>query len=156
MSETLDNTAPAAGERPGMVSALCILTFIGSGLTSLLGLIGIFASGWVMGLLGAEVDKATEQAGGGMAVEAAAAEAEGIMAMGTGIFIAVFIIIIGLSLLTLFGAIKMWSMKKSGFTMYAIGAGIWAILCILGASWLAAIVTILFIVLYGTNLKHMK
>lgn len=155
MSETLDKSAEV-GERPGMLTALCILTFIGSGLVSLLGLIGIFASGWVMSLLGAQVDQAAAEAGGGAAVEAAAAEVEGAMAMGTGILIAAFVLVLGLALLSLFGAIKMWSLKKSGFIMYAIGTGLWAVICILGASWLAAVASIVFIVLYGMNLKHMK
>ncbi len=155
MSETLENVQSGTPERPGMVTTLCILTFIGSGLSSLLGLIGIFASGWVMSLMGAEVDAAVAESGGGAAAEAAAAEVEGAMAMGTGILIAAFVFVLILSLLTLFGAIKMWSMKKSGFTLYAIGGGLWAILCIIGMSWLAAIVTIAFIVMYGMNRKHM-
>ena len=156
MSETLENVESGTPQRPGMLSALCSLTFIGSGLTSLLSLIGIFATGWVMSLMGAEVDNAVAESGGGAAAEAAAAEVEGAMAMGTGLIIAAIVFVLILSLLSLFGAIKMWNMKKSGFIMYAIGTGIWAILCIIGMSWLAAIVSIGFIVMYGMNLKHMK
>ena len=109
-----------------------------------------------MSLMGAEVDNAVAESGGGAAAEAAAAEVEGAMAMGTGLIIAAIVFVLILSLLSLFGAIKMWNMKKSGFIMYAIGIGIWAILCIIGMSWLAAIVSIGFIVMYEMNLKHMK
>jgi hypothetical protein len=119
-------------------------------------LIGIFATGWIMSLMGAEVDNAVTQSGGGMAAEAAAAEVEGAMAMGTGIIIGAIVFVLILSLLTLFGAIKMFAMKKSGFILYAIGGGIWALLCLIGGEWVYGLGGVAFIVLYGMNLKHMS
>ena len=87
-------------ERPGMLTALCILTFIWSGLWTLLSLIGIFASGAFMSYFENMLP------GGG--------------AMATSIFIIVFVILFILFGLSLFGAIKMFTLKKSGFIMYTI------------------------------------
>lgn len=155
MSETLDGNE-STGERSGLLSALCVLTFIGSGVTAILGLIGIFASGWVMSILGGEVDKAIAEGGGGAAASAAGAEAEGILAMGTGILIAVFVVVLLFGLLKLFGAIKMWKLQKSGFWMYTIPSAILIILMLVGGSYLGGIIGIGFIVGFGMNLKHMS
>ncbi|MES2799578.1 MAG: hypothetical protein V4638_06150 [Bacteroidota bacterium] len=44
MSETLDNAGNGAGKRPAFLSVLCILTFIGSGLGIIGGLLGLIGS----------------------------------------------------------------------------------------------------------------
>jgi hypothetical protein len=130
-------------ERPGGLTALCILTFIWSGLWTLLALIGIFASGAFIGYFENMLP------GGG--------------AMATGIFIAVFAILFILFGLSLFGAIKMFTLKKSGFVIYAISNGLMLLLQIFSlvsafnlGGLIYLLISILFIVLYAQNLKVMS
>lgn len=130
-------------QRPGMLTTLCILTFIWSGLWTLLSLIGIFASGW----LGSVMDDYIPGMGG----------------MGTGIFIVVFIVMFIIWGLSLLGAIKMFGLKKSGFIMYVIPNGLMALLQIFSIvaafspfGLIYLLVSILFIVLYAQNLKFMS
>lgn len=141
MEENMNPTQTA--QRPGMLTTLCILTFIWSGLWTLLSLVGIFASGW----LGAYV--------GGML--------GGFGDMGTGIFIVVFVIMLIFWGLSLLGAIKMFGLKKSGFILYVIPNGLMALLQIFSIATafttgglVYLLVSILFIVLYAQNLKFMK
>jgi len=151
MSETLDGNQ-STPERPGLLSALCVLSFIGSGLTALMGLLGIFASGWVMSMFSEGIEKA--EARGASRVDAEAAE--GIAAMGTGLLIGVFVIVLIFGLMKLFGAIKMWKLQKGGFFLYAIPEGLIVLGAFAGGSYLAGVLGVVFIVGYGMNLKHMK
>jgi len=52
MSETLDNVSGQEGKRPTLLTVLCILTFIGSGLSTLLFLLATIAFGAVSGMMG--------------------------------------------------------------------------------------------------------
>lgn len=137
MSENLDNVQEAA-KRPTLLTVLCILTFIGSGLGTLLFLLATIAFGVVSGML-ESLPGMGDIAAGGIA------------------FFAISFILSGVSL---FGAIQMWKMKKMGFYMYA-GANVIAFILpivmlglpfsVMGLVWLA-----LFLGLYGMNLKNMK
>ena len=124
------------GKRPVFLTVLCILTFIGSGLgilTTLLLLVGVGALAEMMGGMG-----------GGM------------LGGGTA-YLAVSLVLAAASL---FGALQMWKLKKMGFYLY-VGAQL--IAAILPLVWLGSAFAILgflwpvvFIVLYGLNLKHMS
>ncbi len=46
------NNGGEAAKRPQFLTVLCVLSYIGSGLWALVSLIGIFASGWIMSMLG--------------------------------------------------------------------------------------------------------
>jgi hypothetical protein len=138
------NVAVVQNQRPTAVTVLCILTFIWSGLMALVSLIGIFASGWFASLLG--------DYGGGALGD-----------MAGGILIVIFLISFILWGLSLFGAIKMFGMKKSGYILYMIPNCLMLIGQIIGifsaftfGSFLYLLVSILFIVMYGMNLKLMK
>jgi hypothetical protein len=130
-------------ERPGGLTALCILTFIWSGIWTLIALVGIFASGAFIGYFENMLP------GGG--------------AMATGIFIAVFAILFILFGLSLFGAIKMFTLKKSGFVMYTIANGLMLLLQLYSIATAFSIggliyllISLLFIILYAQNLKYMS
>jgi len=138
MSETLDNTQEQA-KRPTFLTVLCILTFIGSGLSTLIYLLATIAFGVVSGML-------DSLPGGDMLAEAGMA------------FFAIYFV---LSAASLFGAIMMWKLKKTGFYVYT-GANVVAFFLpmimlegvpfnVMGFVFLAA-----FIVMYGLNLKHMR
>ena len=155
--------------RPTFLTVLCILTFIGSGY-------GIFNS--ISSYKGAEVavgltsdimedamdkieDEADSESEAAMAQKIVGAVTEGLsveniknMAIANGIS----------SILCLIGAFLMWGLDKKGFYLYVIGtvAGIVAPIMIykgiLGAMAGGGIAFfgILFVVLYGLNLKHLR
>jgi hypothetical protein len=154
------NTAASTQARPQFLTVLCILSYIGSGLWALLSLIGIFASGWIMSLIGggaaAEVDTSAMTPEQAEAFAAMSEGGSGIMGMLSSYLIVVFIISLILAALSLFGVSKMWKLKKSGFWMYTIVNGLMVILGLLGGGIFGAVVGIAFIVMYGLNLKHMS
>lgn len=70
-----------------------------------------------------------------------------------------------LSLLSLFGVWQMWNLKKSGFWMYVAAsvAGLVVPMVFLGGGMLTlmsvgfgGLISIVFIILYAVNLKHMS
>ena len=115
-------------QRPTFLTVLCILTFIGSGLSLLFGLIGLVAAG---------------------ALESVSAYLP--VGVDSGLFKSIILIILMAG--SLYGAIQMWKLKKLGFYIYAAAN---VVLLILGFSIWSLIFTALFIVLYGLNLKHLE
>jgi len=114
-------------ERPVFLTVLCILTFIGSGLSLLFALIGLVAAG------------AIESFAQYMPVGA-----------DSGLFKSIILIVLLAG--SLYGAIQMWKLQKLGFYIYAAAN---VILLIISFGIFPLIFTALFIVLYGLNLKHM-
>ena len=125
-------------KRPTLVTVLCILSFIGSGLGVLFALLAVVGVGALAGLL----DKVP-----GMG--------EAMAGSGTGYLILNLVLNAG----TLFGAIMMWKMKKLGFWVYAASYVVQFVLpmIMIGGrfSIFGLIIMAAFIVLYGINLKHM-
>lgn len=150
MSEaTTNETNPAAGsgsaeagggaqkKRPAFLTVLCVLTFIGSGL----GLISFLAMAVGMGSLMSFMG----DMGGASSVGNA----------GTAYFAVSALLAAG----TLFGAIMMWKLKKTGFYLYTAASVIAFLLPLffgMSFSVMGAVVAVIFIVLYGLNLKHME
>ena len=137
---TVDATEqkPQEEGRPTFLTVLCILTFIGSGLTALLLLIGLVAAGAASGVLSSIPGMGD------------------IGGLGTGYFLIVLV----LALASLYGAIMMWKLKKMGFYLYS-GANVIALIVpMIMASGkfpvFGLIITVLFIILYGLNLKYLK
>ena len=137
---TVDATEqkPQEEGRPTFLTVLCILTFIGSGLSTLAYLILLVAAGAASGFLSS------------------------IPGMGDigGLGSGYFLIILVLALASLYGAIMMWKLKKMGFYLYS-GANVIAFIVPLvmasaDFSYFGLIITVLFIILYGLNLKHLK
>lgn len=143
--ETLDNSQGQENKRPTLLTVLCILTWIASGLNALAYLILVVAGAAMADLL---------------------SNVPGLGAMLTAGM--VFLILILLAFVAkIIGAAQMWKMKKMGFYMYAIGE-----IVVLGASYmvvkdvpaemgggfpiLAALFSAVFIALYGMNLKKMN
>jgi len=129
---------PQEEGRPTFLTVLCILTFIGSGLSALFLLIGLVAAGALTSWLG---------------------NIPGMGDMG-GLGSGYLVIVLVLALASLYGAIMMWKLKKMGFYLYS-GANVIALVVpIIMASgkfsFFGLIITALFIILYGLNLKHLK
>ena len=145
MSETNDNESV---KRPGFLTTLCILTFIGSGLGVLGGILG----------LGGSSSLAMFVPKGGSVLSSVA----GLVASG----------------LCLFGAIQMWGLKKQGYILYLVGsliaiampfinmftmpegyAGVFEEAvksAMLTGALTGLAINALFIVLYTINKKHLK
>ena len=129
-----EETTQSTGKRPGLLTVLCILTFIGSGLGTLFMLLATVGMGALM-----------ESIPG---LGAAMAGGTAYFAIGTVLAAA-----------SLYGAIQMWKLKKMGFFIYA-GASVVSIILTLvfglPFSAMGAVIPVLFIVLYYLNVKHMN
>jgi hypothetical protein len=129
-----ENGEMETAKRPGFLTALCVLTFIGSGLGTLFMILATVG----MGALMESIPGMADLMGGGTAYFAVGA----ILSAGS-----------------LYGAIQMWKLKKIGFFIYA-AAGVLGIITplLFGISFstMGAIFPILFIVLYYLNVKHME
>lgn len=162
-----DHTAPA--QRPTFLTVLCILSFIGG----LWGVVEGFRTGFTdkaqqdleqarveieeaMGAMqGQESEFAQRIMEQGMIMaEQAAAQAKSLGIVG-----------LVTSLISLLGVWMMWNLRKTGFWVYTLAAlvGLIAPLYFLGFSTMAFIalgfgglVSIVFIILYAVNLKHMR
>jgi len=128
-------------ERPGLLTAFCILSFIWTGLMCLLCLVGIVASGWFASFF-----------------ESYVPGVGGAIASYLIVFCVIFLIFYALKL---WGAIKMFGMKKSGFILYIIPSALLLLLQLIGingqpVSLILLVTSIAFIVVYAMNLKHMS
>ncbi|WP_367916313.1 hypothetical protein [Leadbetterella sp. DM7] len=151
--------------RPTFLTVLCILTFIGSGSSIYSGITNYSSPDVSYGLVNERFDKVEEELGNQEGTEAisellqSARESitpEKIKNNGMATSLT--------SIITLIGAILMWGLRKTGFYVYVTGAiaAVIAPISIFGgftgavASAGAAIAGILFIILYGLNLKHLR
>jgi hypothetical protein len=130
-------------KRPELLTVLCILTFIGSGLAAFSNLI-----------ISLNYDSFIE-----------IVQSEELTFPGVDLFLLLevefFIISFIFYSVSLFGAIQMWKLKKIGFHIYTVAQIILLIIpSIYSPSlefpFLGLIITVLFIVLYAKNLKYMS
>ncbi len=138
MEQTVTNNE--AGKRPTFLTVLCILSFIFSGI----GLIGL-----IILLIGM----------GAMSSLASAAVDAGGTYTGPSIGLTWAYLIIGFltTLIGLFGVIKMWKLQKVGFYIYTACVVISIIMGIVYSGFgFMSILPLVFVVLYGLNLKAMK
>jgi hypothetical protein len=140
---TTTESTTAAAVRPTFLTVLCILSFIAAGL----GIFGYIAAITAMGVVSAGVS-AMENAGGT------------ITSTGPSMAMTWAYVIIGFActLVSLYGVIKMWKLQKIGFFLYVGASVVSMIMGIVysGFGVMAVVFPILFIVLYGLNLKHLK
>jgi len=134
---------PFGHKRPALLTVLCILTFLCSGLATISSLTGIFASGWLLEMLEAFVP--------------------GLSNYSSSFLIVFFLILVVIWGLSLWGAILMFGLRKGGFVLYLIPNGLLLIAqAILTISTfnvfflLFLLISILFIILYATQVKYMK
>lgn len=143
MSDPLTQPPDTSTKRPVLLTLLCILSFIGNGFMVILGIAGIFTSGYIARLM-EEYSKGYENLGREMLL----------------IFSFSILLVFGLKL---WGVILMFFRRKGGYILYLIPTGLLMILNIVMlfatyepfvAGYL--VVSIVFIVLYGIFLKSMK
>lgn len=164
-----DTYTPAPAQRPTLLTIICILSFIGG----LWGAIEGFRTGFTSK---AQDDLAQAKA----TIEESMAQLQGQggefaqSMMEQGIAIAektaenakpLGISGLVLALISLYGVWLMWNLRKQGFWFYTIAAilGLLIPLYFLGFSTVAimglgfgAFISLVFIILYGVNLKHMR
>ncbi len=141
--ENISNSATQSGKRPALLTVLCVLTFLCSGFATLLSLVGIFASGWILDMLAPIIP--------------------GMVNYSSAFLIVFFFILVVIWGLSLWGAILMFNRRKGGFVLYLIPNGLLLVLqAILTISafnvffLLFVLISILFIILYATQVKFMK
>ncbi len=131
-------------KRPVFLTVLCILTFIGSGLGVLGGAIGLVAAGAATSL------SKIPMLGPALATAAS--------------FGIVYTLInLVLAAASLYGAIMMWKLKKTGFWIYLVAQVAMLIVPVffmgiagLVGSVLGLVFTAAFIIMYAINLKAME
>ena len=148
---------------PGMLNVLTILTFIGCGISYLMGIYNFYSTSQYDARM-AEFEEARDQIGDN---ETMANFLEGSIEMFQKSYDYRYIIFITTMLFTtmcLIGALQMRKLKKSGFTIYTIGelAPIVVTAALVGFSMVGGITiivssvfAILFVILYGTQRKYL-
>lgn len=147
---------PAKNERPTFLTVLCILSFIGVGFAIISGLISLFAgSAGSMIMDAAESLEGYEEVPGMDLVESSMDYAS---TLG--------IVSIVAALVVLWGVIWMWNLKKTGYFIYIIGELTPVIVSFILVGFgsflggfmamIGLIFPVLFIILYGLNVKHMS
>jgi len=143
-------------ERPTFLTVLCILSYIGVGIAVISSLIALTA-----GKAGSMFMNAAKDVEG---IE----NAPGMETASKGLQYATTISAISLisALVVLVGVIMMWKLKKTGFWIYIVGeiAPVIASFLLIGLSgffggamaMIGLIFPVLFIILYGLNVKYMS
>ncbi len=170
MEDVLTNV-PVKPVRPTFLTVLCILTFIGSGWGIISGFTSYASANLTAGLTQTAVEDAQRELEKEEVSNAGTQMANQIFAGMSDLLNpenirknAIFSIVS--CVFTLLGAILMFRLSKTGFWLYLLGTliGIVAPFIVYGGSNIFSILTssafaffgILFVVLYGLNLKHLK
>lgn len=169
MTEVLTNYEQQPVGRPTFLTVLCILTFIGSGLGLISNVRGYFAANAQAAIVATAKESVKDNLGqsGSSSYDKLAAQMVDTLAVLSpenlkksaiaGLVAAV---------LCLIGAFLMWGLKKTGFYAYVAGTLVGVIVPIvifgfgnifsLGITIVGGFFGVLFVVLYGLNLKYMK
>ncbi|HRN56170.1 MAG TPA: hypothetical protein PLL71_06945 [Agriterribacter sp.] len=159
----------AKPSRPAFLTVLCILTFIGSGWGIISGITSYLSANATSGIAQAAMEDAREKieeennAGSQFAEKILSGTSE--MLRPENLKKSALFSIVA-SVFTLLGGILMFGLKKTGFYSYVLGTAIGIagpfiafgggnFLTILSSSFIAFI-GILFVVLYGLNVKHLR
>ena len=169
MEETINSVAT----RPQFLTVLCILTFIGSGwgiVDAITDYFGAEMAGDAVEIVEEEMDEAMDEINDNEEMSESQKEfVENIFGDITeaitpeNIRKSSLVNIIS-CLLTLFGAFLMWQLKRVGYFAYVAGILVMVIgmalvfegLVGLAVAGMTGFIGVVFIVLYGVNLKHMK
>jgi hypothetical protein len=169
IDQNFAQTQPVTPQRPTLLTVLCILTFIGSGWGLISGVINIFTAKTIdtAGLndqMQTEMEKLNDS---GTAGETVSKLMEGTMdvankAMENAVPLAIISMVA--AALAIFGAYQMWNLNKKGFYVYVLAqiisiAGIFVYLGVGVMSLMfigfGGLIALIFVILYGVNLKYM-
>lgn len=154
------NAAATPAKRPTFITVLCILSFVGIAFSLIGGIMNYFT----YSALAASGDMFNHMGGEGEQMGQAMNAMSDMLGLDYGKMATAAIIQALLNIPILIGVIMMWKQKKTGFYVYAafeilqplmplfLGLGLaGGIMAVVGL-----IFAIVFIVLYGVNLKHMS
>lgn len=142
MEQTTTTSTTATAQRPTFLTVLCIISFIFGGLAIIFGIIALLGMGALTA--GAEM---VENAGGTLT------------STGPSIGMLWAKVIVGFltSIMSIYGVFKMWKLHKIGFFLYTGATVISIIMAVVSSSFdFWSILPLVFVVLYGLNLKHLK
>ena len=153
-------------KRPGLLSFVCILTFICSGWGIVDSFLDYASAGFVSEAASEALDKANEQLNSQDYIPGFVSTLLGDISqkLSPGNIRKMSVFEFFANILTLAGAVLMWNLKKTGFWSYVAGTFLLTIAPILlfgagligiAASGFAAFFGVIFIVLYAIHLKHM-
>jgi hypothetical protein len=155
---TENQPAEAAPKRPQFLTVLCILTYIGSALAFISGIYTFFT-------VDASAAMFENMNMGGADPTGMMGGMQETMRLAVVNKVPNVIIVTVCSLLCVFGAMQMWKLKKTGYFIYVAGEiippiaafvlGGGGMLGSMGAA-VGLIIALIWIILYGVNLKHMK
>ncbi|MEO8069152.1 MAG: hypothetical protein ABI599_15750 [Flavobacteriales bacterium] len=167
----MNTSATGAPKRPTFLTVLCILSFIGCGLGLFSGISGYFtAKAMDNGSMGKMMEGLSEAAGDAAAADsmqdgmADVDKAMDALGMDFGAMANNSLAQGLLCIVVLIGVFMMWKLKKTGFYVYTASNLAYAACPFIFMGGLAggmmgilgAIGPILFIILYGLNVKHMS
>lgn len=139
--------------RPQFLTVLCILSYIWSGFILLCLVLCLLFSSAIFNLIGnilngeiamPTIDSAQEQA------------LQAFLDLGKGKFVAIIAGAIMLYMTSLLGVVKMWKQQKWGFYIYATINFLSLGYDLSSGSYVMAIISLAFIIMYFLNLKYMK
>lgn len=162
LNDLLDTDHSGPKQLPQMLNVLTILTFIGSGLSLLSSIWSFFTLSKTRETLemSREMQEEMNQELDNPMLNSVMESSLKMLENGPTLYTVGIIV----ALLSILGALQMRKLKKTGFYLYTASniAGIAVPLAIVGFGFmgsmilLGSIFTILFIILYAVNLKHMK
>ncbi|OFY83594.1 MAG: hypothetical protein A3F72_15470 [Bacteroidetes bacterium RIFCSPLOWO2_12_FULL_35_15] len=160
MEETNTGAAMPA-KRPTFLTVLCILSFVGIAFSLIGGIMNYFTYSTLASAGSMLGDMSSE---GGKEMGAAMNAMADVMGMDYGKMAMVALIQALLNIPILIGVLMMWKQKKTGFYVYAAFEIIQpALPLIMGLGLVGGIMAtvglifgVVFVVLYGLNLKHMS
>ena len=164
----MEQTTTEGPKRPTFLTVLCILTYVGVGI----GLIMSVVAWWGLHAAQAMMDASVSMAEGmadasGQDLSSMPGMEEAMASANAAVKWANVTLITSLigNLLCLFGALQMWKLKKTGFFIYVVGelAPVIVSAILIGGSAfggmslvMGAVFPVLFVILYGLNLKHLS
>lgn len=175
-NQELIDSQDIKGERPVFLTVLCILTWVGSGSGFIIALTNIFTVNRISNTfnnadvsfndLAKEMDNMPKTGEPGEEFGRAFAK-DIISSMDTAMewMPTINLVNIGVCALCILAAFMMWNLKKTGFYIYTFSTivAITMPLILMGGNLLGAVSAIgsgffgiLFVILYGVNLKHMR
>lgn len=162
--EQTNETITLEVKRPTFLTVLCILTFVGAGLNLVMSIVNYFSYS-AMASNGSNLFNSL--GGGGSAESEQLAQGIGALAEAFGMdfekMALVSLIQALINIPILIGALLMWKQKKTGFYVYTVFELVQPIIpLVMGLGMLGGMMAVfgilfavVFIVLYGLNLKHM-
>ncbi|MBA7540386.1 hypothetical protein ES705_32683 [subsurface metagenome] len=155
-AENVEQQQPATKERPTFLTVLCILSFIGVGFVVISNIVALIGGGVSKAIMESseEVMQAMEAVEEVPGMESATKIVSNASTMAAINIIAALVVLVGV--------LMMWSLKKTGYYIYIVGeiAPVIALIVLGGLlggfmAIFSSFIAILFIVLYGLNVKHM-